>query len=92
MNSALHSTFPIITEEIQALLAEDGRHVESIEPSMHLLRELGLSSLLLARLVLNLESRFGIDPFSESHSITEAQTVDDLARIYAETSAAPAAA
>lgn len=49
------------------------------------LTDIGLNSLMLARLIVNLEEEFGHDPFSDgSHSIVDVHTVGDLVDAYAE--------
>ncbi|OFL64963.1 MULTISPECIES: acyl carrier protein [unclassified Brevibacterium] len=49
------------------------------------LTDIGLNSLMLARLIVNLEQDFGRDPFSDgSHAIVDIHTVGDLIAAYAE--------
>ncbi len=46
------------------------------------LHELGLTSLLLARLVIELEERLGVDPFADQAEVFDARTVDALVAVY----------
>ncbi|MBL0888364.1 acyl carrier protein [Myceligenerans indicum] len=49
--------------------------------------EVGLNSLMLARLVIALETDLGVDPFTDSdRSIVDVRTVGDLAGLYAQAS------
>ncbi|GAB2715144.1 phosphopantetheine-binding protein [Streptomyces bullii] len=42
----------------------------------------GLNSLLLAQLLLQLETALGVDPFGEERSITDVRTVRELIDVY----------
>jgi acyl carrier protein len=44
--------------------------------------ELGLNSLMLAQLLIQLEAELGVDPFSEQVSITDIRSVSDLVNAY----------
>lgn len=47
--------------------------------------DIGLNSLMLARLIVSLEQKFEHDPFSEgSHAIVDIHTVGDLVAAYVE--------
>ncbi len=49
------------------------------------LTDIGLNSLMLARLIVSLEQEFGYDPFTDgSHSIADIRTVGDLVAAYTE--------
>lgn len=49
------------------------------------LTDIGLNSLMLARLIVKLEQEFGHDPFSEgARAIVDVHTVGDLVVAYAE--------
>ncbi len=59
------------TDEVVAVKGEDQLH------------ELAFNSLLLARLIIQLESSVGVDPFaSEVASIADMRSVDDLVGAY----------
>jgi acyl carrier protein len=67
--------------EIRGLLSEAGTDISGLtgaEP----LHELGLSSLLLARLIIQLESAVGIDPFAEDVVLSDIGSVDELVALY----------
>ncbi|HEX3782502.1 MAG TPA: phosphopantetheine-binding protein [Pseudonocardiaceae bacterium] len=46
------------------------------------LTELGFSSLALARLIIQLETEFGVDPFAQDLVISDVRTVDELITAY----------
>ena len=46
------------------------------------LHTLGLSSLTLARLVIELEAAIGVDPFAEDVVISDVRSLDDLVSVY----------
>ncbi|MFI9648084.1 phosphopantetheine-binding protein [Streptomyces sp. NPDC052040] len=46
------------------------------------LAALGLTSLMLARLVIELEAATGADPFSEDVVLSDVRYLDDLAGVY----------
>lgn len=49
--------------------------------------EVGLNSLMLARLIIALEADLGLDPFTDGdRSIVDVRTVHELAAMYAEAS------
>jgi acyl carrier protein len=80
-----------VHERIDALLKEDGKPVRLLTGDEPLAR-IGLSSLLLARLIIELEAEFGADPFEEDYVISDVRTVGALADAYVETLANLAAA
>lgn len=71
-----------IVGEIHSLLSEDGRRPPDIADCSELHADLGLSSLMIARLILALEEQFAVDPFIEDASAADLRTVGDLVRIY----------
>lgn len=72
----------VVHREIRDLLVESGGDDTAVNDHDQLY-ELGLNSLMLARLIIQLESEFGIDPFAaEDVVITDIRSVDDLAAIY----------
>lgn len=71
-----------VDEEIRSLLLDYGdEEITAISPSDSIL-DLGLNSLMLARLVIALETTIGVDPFAESHAISDVRTVEDLSNAY----------
>jgi acyl carrier protein len=79
----------VVEDEIRALsLEEDGGSSPlSLDDS---LVELGLNSLFLAQLLIQLELELGVDPFEDRFSITDMRTVRDLVNAY-ERALSPAA-
>lgn len=71
-----------IAEEIRSLPEVDEAVVDKMTPESELNAHLGLSSLNMAQLVVALEMRFSVDPFSSLVPITEVRTVGDLTRAY----------
>jgi acyl carrier protein len=72
----------VVHEKIRVLLEERGNDVPAIHGADGLNGVLGLSSLDLAIVVSELESAFGVDPFSKIVSITSIRSVDDLVEAY----------
>lgn len=71
-----------IAEEIRSLPEVDGAVVQGMTPNSELNAQLGLSSLDMAELVVALEMRFSVDPFSSLVPITDVRTVGDLIGAY----------
>jgi acyl carrier protein len=73
----------VITKTISEILGDAfDDDIEISESS--LLTDIGLNSLMLARLILNLEVQFDRDPFSEgTYAIADIHTVGDLTVAYA---------
>ena len=46
------------------------------------LNDLGLNSLLLARLIIQLEIEIGVDPFADDLAISDVRTVGELTAAY----------
>lgn len=80
-----------VHEQINALLKEAGKPVLLLTGDEPLAR-IGLNSLLLARLIIQLEMEFGADPFEEDYVISDVRTVGALTDAYIETLANLAAA
>lgn len=78
-----------VEKEIRELLLEEDQEVSALTGQEHLV-ELGLSSLMLARLVIQLEMVLGVDPFAEDIVISDIRSVDDLAVAYERTLASTA--
>jgi acyl carrier protein len=70
-----------IEKEIRELLPESDSELGPLtgEEQVH---ELGLNSLMLARLIIQLESTLGVDPFAQGASLVDARSIDDLVRVY----------
>jgi acyl carrier protein len=71
----------LITREIQGLLLD----LDSDSAPLSLddaLFELGLNSLMLAQLLIQLETELDVDPFEDEVSITDMRTVRDLVDAY----------
>ena len=78
-NSEVRST---VLEEIEAVLTEDTDEATALNGHEDL-HELGLNSLSLARLVIQLESAVGADPFAGGDtSIVDIRSVADLVASY----------
>ncbi|MCM2413326.1 MULTISPECIES: phosphopantetheine-binding protein [unclassified Streptomyces] len=75
----------LIHQEINALLLEAGRPVHASLSGAEFLHELGLNSLLLARLIIQLETELGADPFEEEYVISDVRTVGALSEAYIRT-------
>jgi acyl carrier protein len=76
-----HDVRAAVCEEIRSLLAESHDSVPELTGTESLIG-LGLSSLTLARLLLQLEERTGYDPFTEDVVISDVRSVDDLVAAY----------
>lgn len=75
------TTKQIVLENITDLLQEaEAEHTEIKDSD--LLTAIGLSSLLLARLIIQLELETGVDPFAEELLISDVRTVGDLIQAY----------
>jgi acyl carrier protein len=76
--------------EIRNLLLDEDE-VEDLT-GQEQLHELGLNSLMFARLVIQLEAVLGVDPFAqEGVVIWDARSVEDLVALYEHASASAAA-
>ncbi|MGA2828020.1 MAG: phosphopantetheine-binding protein [Streptosporangiaceae bacterium] len=73
----------IVLREIRALLLEeDFDEAPAISGETHL-HELGINSLMLARLLLQLETTLGADPFTRGDAaISDIRSVSDLIAAY----------
>lgn len=72
-----------INTEIQHLLA-DTLDENDILRGPETFQEIGLNSLMLARLTIALESEFGVDPFTQGTSIVDMHKLEDLWAAYEE--------
>ncbi|MFD9128011.1 phosphopantetheine-binding protein [Kitasatospora sp. NPDC059571] len=71
----------LIDREIRTLLLDPDNEAAAAEDSEDLI-ELGLNSLTLAQLLIELEMELGVDPFADGVSITDMRTVSDLVQAY----------
>jgi acyl carrier protein len=72
----------VVEVEIHELLTESGADAVEIAAQDELV-ELGLNSLMLARLIIQLETALGVDPFAdEIAEIADVRTVNDLVNAY----------
>lgn len=73
---------PVVDDEIRDLLLEGADEIGAWTGEEGLV-ELGLNSLLLARLLIQLEAALGVDPFAdESVAIWDVRSVNDLVAVY----------
>jgi acyl carrier protein len=76
---------PVVLDNITALLHEldlDEADIPTVEPTSTF-PELGLDSLLLARLIIELGDALGVDPFdAEEASAADLRNVGDLVKVY----------
>jgi acyl carrier protein len=71
-----------VSEEIESLLLEDQSEVDALTGHEQL-HDLGLNSLMFARLIIQLEAMLGVDPFAEEGvMIWDVRSVDDLVALY----------
>jgi acyl carrier protein len=73
---------PVVLQEIRNLLLEDSDEAVSItgEQSFH---ELDINSLMLARLLIQLEAELGVDPFVQGNTaLADIRSVNDLIAAY----------
>ena len=77
----LSTVSTVVRNEIRALLSESGDEINNLADGDQL-HELGFNSLLLARLIIQLEAEFGVDPFSEDVMISDARSVGAMVAVY----------
>lgn len=72
----------LVERHITDLLLEDDRE-SSTYSDTNTLVELGLNSLMLAQLLIELESATGTDPFADgSRSVADVRSLGDLVDVY----------
>ena len=72
----------VVDQKIRSLLLEDRDEVDVLT-GLEQLHELGLNSLVLARLIIQLEAIFGVDPFVEEGAVIgNVRSVSDLVAVY----------
>ncbi|MFJ3927302.1 acyl carrier protein [Streptomyces sp. NPDC090022] len=69
----------IIEREIQAVVLSSDEEELSLDDE---LLKSGVNSLMLAQLLIQLETELGVDPFGEQLSITEIRTLRELVGAY----------
>jgi len=78
---------PLILRELRDIVSEEAEHTDGLDASAITadarLHEAGVDSLMLARLLLQLENELGVDPFAEGHAaISDMRSVSDLIDAY----------
>lgn len=78
---------PLILEELRGIVTEEAEHTDGLDPSAITaeagLHEAGVDSLMLARLLIQLEGEFGVDPFADGDAvISDMRSVTDLIAVY----------
>lgn len=73
--------------ELRAIAAEEAEHAGGVDPGAITedaqLHETGVDSLMLARLLVQLEAEFGFDPFGHGDvAISDVRSVRDLIAAY----------
>ena len=71
-----------VHDSIRAILAERGEAECHFDATTHLNGQLGLSSLDLAVLVVDLEATLGLDPFAILVPVTSVRSVGDVVNAY----------
>jgi acyl carrier protein len=72
-----------VRREIREVLEEEGLQTPGGEPAGDsTITDLGLESLMFARVILRLEQELGVDPFAADMVVADVRTVDDLAAAY----------
>ncbi|WP_419992830.1 phosphopantetheine-binding protein [Streptomyces boninensis] len=70
----------IVQREIDSvLLGADDAEGYSLDDA---LMKIGLNSLLLAQLLLQLETELGVDPFEGDRSVSDIRTIRELVSVY----------
>ncbi|MCP4346403.1 MAG: acyl carrier protein [Desulfobacterales bacterium] len=78
----MENTESVVHEVILKIAAEKKLDIKNIQNSQTLVADIGFKSIDLARIIAILESKLGVDPFSELVPITNIQTVGDLCNAY----------
>lgn len=78
---------PVILRELRTIAAEEAEHTGGIDPGAITedarLHEAGVDSLMLARLLVQLEVELGVDPFGRGDAaISDIRSVSDLITAY----------
>ncbi|AGL20658.1 acyl carrier protein [Actinoplanes sp. N902-109] len=79
----LNNVHHAVRREIREVLQEEGQPVPPAELAGDTpITDLGLESLMFARVILRLEQELGVDPFATDAVVADVRTVDDLAGAY----------
>jgi acyl carrier protein len=70
-----------VHQEIHDLLVEAKGTIEPLT-GQEQLHQLGVTSLMLARLIIGLETALEVDPFAEDMTLSDVRSVDDLVLAY----------
>lgn len=78
---------PVILRELRAIAAEEAEHTGDLDPAAITadarLHDAGVDSLMLARLLVQLEAELGVDPFGQGDAaISDVRSVNDLITAY----------
>jgi acyl carrier protein len=71
-----------VHDSIRAILTERGEAAREFDAATYLNAQLGLSSLDLAVLVVELEATLGLDPFANLVPVTSVRSVGDVVDAY----------
>ena len=81
MLTASSAVQAVVHQHIRAVLAESGTEV-GIVRGHQTLYELGVTSLHLAQLIIQLRADLGVDPYAEDESAFDARTVAAVVALY----------
>lgn len=70
----------VVRQQVDQLLIESTGDAEPLTDGD--LNEIGFNSLLLARLMVQLEDVVGIDPFARGAALADVHSIDDLITVY----------
>ncbi|MGH8885716.1 MAG: phosphopantetheine-binding protein [Egibacteraceae bacterium] len=71
-----------VEKEIRDLLLEDDYELDTLTGQEELVA-LGLNSLMLARLLIQLDAALGVEPFADQAAVIwDVRSVDDLVAVY----------
>jgi acyl carrier protein len=78
---------PVILRELRAIAAEEAEYTGDLDPAAITadarLHDAGVNSLMLARLLVQLEAELSVDPFGqEDAAISDVRSVNDLITAY----------
>ncbi len=82
----------VVSHEVLRIARDAGRPVHSVSPGDTLTSDLQFSSLMIARLVIELQERTELDPFMEGYSMADISTLGDLVAAYLATASRTKAA
>jgi acyl carrier protein len=72
-----------VESEINALLEELGDELDNPLTAETELHELGLNSLMLARLLIQLDSMIGVEnPFAQDEALADVRSIGDIVAVY----------